>query len=69
MVSIMKIERVKKDWSQQDLSALTGIGQWRLSLIERGLVPSGEEAEKISRVLENTVENLFPALVNSRSQP
>lgn len=62
MVSAMKLQRVKREISQIDLFLKTGIPQWRISLIERGIVPNSEEAQKISGVLGTDVHELFPGL-------
>jgi transcriptional regulator with XRE-family HTH domain len=59
MVSKMKIERVKKGITQIDLWMRSGIPQWRISLIERGITPKPDEAAKIAEVLSVTEEELF----------
>ena len=60
MVSAMKIARIKKEVTQIDLWMKTGIPQWRISLIERGITPKDEEAKKLSDALGEKCENLFP---------
>ena len=67
MISRMKLERVKKEISQMDLYFATGVPQWRLSLIERGIVPNVEEAEKISSALGINPNDLFP-VVNDKKR-
>ena len=62
MVSAMKLARIKKEITQVDLFIKTGIPQWRLSLIERGLVPKSEEAKKVADVLGKEPEEIFPAI-------
>ena len=62
MVSEMKLHRIRKELSQIDLWMKTGIPQWRISLIERGIKPKREEAEKIASVLGGNVAELFPDL-------
>jgi hypothetical protein len=62
MVSKMKLARVKKEITQIDLWVKTGIPQWRLSLIERGINPTPEEAKIISVVLGKEPKELFPAI-------
>ena len=51
MVSQMKIERIKKGITQVDLWMETGIPQWRISLIERGIDPKPAEAQRIAETL------------------
>jgi len=60
MVSKMRLERIKKELSQYDMWMRTGIPQWRISLIERGIVPREDEIEKISQTLECPAEKIFP---------
>ena len=62
MISAMRLARIQKEITQVDLWMRTGIPQWRLSLIERGIVPKPEEAKKISDVLGEKTEEIFPAL-------
>jgi transcriptional regulator with XRE-family HTH domain len=59
MISPMKIERVRRGLSQVQLWKKTGIPQWRISLIERGLPPKPEEAEKLAGFLEEDASKLF----------
>jgi hypothetical protein len=61
MVSQMKIERIRREVTQIDLWMKTGIPQWRLSLIERGIVPKPEEAEMIASALGVERGELFPS--------
>jgi transcriptional regulator with XRE-family HTH domain len=52
--------RLEKGLSQYDLSALSGIVQPRISVLERGIFkPRASEAEKLARALNIDVENLF----------
>ena len=60
MVSKMKVRRVGKDLTQIDLWMKTGIPQWRLSLIERGIPPRLEEAQKVAEALGCQIEDIFP---------
>lgn len=60
MISQLKLERIKREVSQNDLELRTGIPQWRISLIERGLRPKQHEIEKISEALRLSVEDIFP---------
>jgi len=64
IVSTMKLIRFQKGLTQVDLWQLTGIPQWRLSLIERGLLPKAEEANKISKVLGREQREIFPCAVD-----
>jgi transcriptional regulator with XRE-family HTH domain len=59
VVSKLKIERIKKGLSQIDLWMRTGIPQWRLSLIERGIAPRPEEAKRIAQTLGAEIPDLF----------
>jgi len=63
MVSAMKLARIKKEMSQVDLWIKTGIPQWRLSLLERGIRPKPEEAQKVAEILGEKQEMIFPVLV------
>ena len=51
MVSVIRIERIKRGLSQTDLWMETGVPQWRISLIERGLPPKPQEAHKLAKAL------------------
>ncbi len=59
MISMMKIERVKRGISQPKLESRTNIPQWRISLIERGIVATSEEIEKIAAVIGVDSSDLF----------
>ena len=59
MVSKLKIERAKKEIPQVDLWMKTGIPQWRISLIERGLLPKAEEKTKIAEAMGLAENKLF----------
>lgn len=58
----MKIKelRIKKGLSQMEVYDKTGIQPYRLSLIERGLIPKREEAEKIAKLYSQDINSLFP---------
>ncbi len=60
MISKMKLERIKKEMSQIDLWLKTEVPQWRISLIERGIPPKSEEAQRIAEALNCHVGDLFP---------
>ena len=58
MVSPMRLERLKLGITQIDLWTRTGIPQWRISLIERGVPPNPDERRKLAKALgmpENTI--------------
>ena len=59
MVSKIKVERVKKGFTQFDIAMRTGIAQWRISLIERGISPKKEEMVGIAKALNKEVGYLF----------
>jgi transcriptional regulator with XRE-family HTH domain len=60
MISKMKLTRIKMEITQNELGIKTGIPQWRLSLVERGIIPKPEEAKKIANVLGIKPEDIFP---------
>lgn len=59
-VSDLKMSRVRKGLSQYELSQQTRVPPWRISLIERGVAPTHQEAEAIATALETFVADLFP---------
>ena len=59
MVSVLKLERIKRGKTQTDLFLKTGIPQWRISLIERGISPKSEERRKIAKALGVPEGELF----------
>ena len=60
MASKMKIRRVMVGKNQLGLERETGIGQSRISLIERGLTPQPNEAALIASALGVRPEDIFP---------
>ncbi|HUN53993.1 MAG TPA: helix-turn-helix transcriptional regulator [Smithella sp.] len=66
MISAMKLARIKKEMSQIDLWIKTGIPQWRLSLLERGIRPKPEEAKIVAEVLEEKQEEIFPSFAQGK---
>ena len=60
MVSEMKIKRIRQGLSQVELGLQTGIPQWRISLIERGIKPGQQEIRKISTALKLSTDDAFP---------
>ena len=65
MISNMRLERIKREVTQVDLWMKTGIPQWRISLIERGIRPKAEEADRIAKALEMDTVELFPDIQDS----
>ena len=60
MATNLKIERVRKDFSQDYLALKCGISQGRISLIERGRTePTEKEAQRISQALSLPESSLF----------
>jgi transcriptional regulator with XRE-family HTH domain len=64
MVTMLKIERVRRGLSQAKLAALTSgqIDQPRLSLLERGLPPKKSEAKALEAVMGLPPGALWPDL-------
>ena len=60
MTSVMKIQRIILGKSQKAVSKETGIGQWKISQIERGLQPQPDEAARIASALGVEVDQIFP---------
>ncbi len=61
MATKLRMARVAKDLTQDALSSLTlgKIGQPRISELERGLIPTREEAEVLAEVLGLPPEELW----------
>jgi transcriptional regulator with XRE-family HTH domain len=59
VASKIKLARIKRGKSQFELMGMTGIPQWRISLIERGVIPTDDEVQKISKALGCTPEEIF----------
>jgi transcriptional regulator with XRE-family HTH domain len=51
MISLIRLERLKRGLRQQDVWAQTGIPQWRISLIENGMTPRPDERKILAKVL------------------
>ena len=60
MASKLRLARVANDFSQAKLAELSGVPQWRISLLERGISPKSEEGEAIAGALGLNAEKLFP---------
>lgn len=54
-----KIERVKRELTQTELAALSGIPQHRISLLERGVIPRPDEAKALAKAFKISQEELF----------
>jgi transcriptional regulator with XRE-family HTH domain len=54
-----KIERIKRELTQAELAALTGVPQPRISLLERGIKPRPEEVEALAAAFKISPEKLF----------
>lgn len=57
----LKIERVKRSWSQNDLSKLSGVSRSIISQIENGNIDNIKfgTLKRLAEVLNSTVEELF----------
>jgi hypothetical protein len=68
----LKIHRIKSGLTQMDLFLRSGVPQWRSSLLERGLPPKPDEAERIASALGVKYSKLFgkgiPAGFRGRQQ-
>lgn len=58
MISNMKIERIKKELTQEALGRLTGIPQYRVSLIERGIEPKEWERQMLTEALNLPIDGM-----------
>jgi len=54
-----KIERVKKELTQSELAARSGVPQHRISLLERGVKPRPDEARALADVFQVEPGELF----------
>lgn len=60
MKNILKIERARKDLTQENLANIIGVSRQTINSIEKGrYIPSTTLALKISKVFEKTVNELF----------
>lgn len=61
MISMLRLERIKRGLSQYHLEKLTGISQSIISLYERGIrIPREDHKKKLGRALNCSTTNLFP---------
>lgn len=59
MILQLKIERLKRGWNQMQLCLKSGLPQWRISLLERGVTPKTKEAEILATLFEKSPDELF----------
>jgi putative transcriptional regulator len=60
MKNLIKVERAKKNWTQEDLAGKIGISRQSVNSIETGkFVPSTVLALKMAKVFGTTVELIF----------
>jgi transcriptional regulator with XRE-family HTH domain len=57
--TVFRIERVKRELSQNELAALCGIPQPRISLIERGIKPKPDEVRALAAIFQVEPGELF----------
>jgi transcriptional regulator with XRE-family HTH domain len=54
-----KLERVKREMTQDQLATLSGIPQHRISLLERGVRPRADEVKALADIFELAPDELF----------
>ena len=60
MKNTIKVERAKKNWTQEDLAGKIGISRQSVNSIETGkFIPSTVLALKMAKVFETNVESIF----------
>ncbi len=60
LINSLKVERARRDLTQEDLAALVGVSRKTINTIERGkFIPSTWLALKLARALGMKVEELF----------
>lgn len=60
MKNMIKVERAKKNWTQEDLAGKIGISRQSVNSIEtRKFIPSTVLALKMAKVFGATVESIF----------
>jgi putative transcriptional regulator len=70
VLTVMKVERAKRDLTQGDLAAMAGVTRRSINAIETGrMIPSVLLALKIARALGVTVEDLFRLEPHNESRP
>ena len=60
-MSTLKVERVKRDWTQEKLSNESGVGRITISTIERKGIETTpvKTLRKLAKALDTTVQDLF----------
>lgn len=61
MISNLKLQRIQRELTQVDLWMSSEVPQWRISLLERGITPKPDEAEKIAKALGVSVNEIWPS--------
>jgi len=65
ITNTLKIQRAKKDLTQEQLAHLVGVTRKTINTVEKGkYIPSTYLALKLSKVLEAPVEELFQLIVD-----
>lgn len=60
MKNTIKVERAKKNWTQEDLADKIGVSRQSINSIETGkFIPSTVLALKMAKVFDTTVELIF----------
>ena len=59
MISIIRLIRIAQEKSQIEVGSEAGVPQYRISLIERGVLATSEERKKISETLGCREEQIF----------
>jgi len=60
MKNTIKVERAKKNWTQEDLAGKIGISRQSVNSIETGkFIPSTVLALKMAKVFGTSVESIF----------
>ena len=67
ITNTLKIQRAKKDLTQEQLAHLVGVTRKTINTVEKGkYIPSTYLALKLSKVLEVPVEELFQLVLDER---
>jgi len=59
MLSLIRRLRLERGWKQVDLAKVSGIHQERISLLERGMPPTREEAESLAKIFGIEVNEII----------
>ena len=67
LVNTLKVQRAKKDLTQEQLAQLVGVTRKTINTVEKGkYIPSTYLALKLSRSLEVSVEEIFQLYEDER---